>query len=255
MFKNLTARPVTVGWGHIVAVVKPGNEVPKMLAPKMKNVENESGPKACPWVSKPNEGPRESSHMYLKQSVGQPLEQKLLTTEQLRELHDKLQLKEYTAGWRNELKTKLYELLREFSFLFAMDSMDLGKTDLIQHHIELTDYMPIKDRYHRIPPHQYDEVRKHLREMLEIGAICKLNSPWASPVVLVHKKDGSLHFCIDLHCLNTRTVKDAYSLPRIEDVLDSLDGACLFTSLDLKSSYWQVELDKESIPLTAFMVG
>ena len=133
--------------------------------------------------------------------------------------------------------------------------MHLGKTDLIQHHIELTNYTPIKDRYHRIPPHQYDEVRKHLREMLEIGAIRKSNSPWASPVALVCKKDISLHLCINFCLLNARTVKDAYSLPRIEDVLDSLDDACIFTSLDLKSGYWQVELDKESIPLMAFTVG
>ena len=98
-------------------------------------------------------------------------------------------------------------------------------------------------------------MRKHLKEMLEVGAIRRSNSPWASPVVLVRKKDGSLRFCIDLCRLNVRTVKDAYSLPRIEDALDSLDGACLFTSLDLKSRYWQVELDEESIPLTAFTVG
>ena len=136
-----------------------------------------------------------------------------------------------------------------------MDSMDLGKTDLIQHHFELTDYTPIKDRYRRIPPHQYDEVRKHLRAMLEIGAIRKSNSPWAKLVVLVRKKDGSLCFCIDLCHLNARTVKDAYSLPRIEDVLNSLDGACIFTSLYLKSGYWLVKLDEESIPLTAFTVG
>ena len=160
-----------------------------------------------------------------------------------------------TLSGGDELKTELYELLEEYSFLFAMDSMDLGKTNLIQHHIELTDYTPIKDRYHRILPHQYNEVHKHLREMLEIGAIRKSNSPWASPMVLVRKKDGSLRFCIDLRRLNARTVKDAYSLPRIEDALDSLNGACIFTSLDLKSGYWQVELDEESIPLTAFMVG
>ena len=133
--------------------------------------------------------------------------------------------------------------------------MDLGKTDLIQHHIKLINYMPIKDRYCRIPPHQYDEVCKHLREMLEIGAIRKSNSPWASPMVLVCKKDGSLRFCIDLCRLNARTVKDPYSLPQIEDALDSLDGTCIFMSLDLKSGYWQVELDEESIPLTAFTVG
>ena len=149
-------------------------------------------------MSKPKEGPQEGSRVYLKQSIGWPLEQKLLSAEQLEELHEKLQLEEHTVGWGQELKTELYELLEEYNFLFAMDSMDLGKTDLIQHHIELTDYTLIKDRYHRIPPHQYDKVCKHLREMLEIGAIRKSNSLWASPVVLVRKKDGLLQFCINL---------------------------------------------------------
>ena len=104
-------------------------------------------------MSKPEEGPREGSHVYLKQSVAQPLEWKLLTAKQLKELHEKLQLEEHTVGWGPELKTELHELLKEYSFLFAMDSMDLGKTDLIQHHIELTDYTPIKTdtaKYHHI---------------------------------------------------------------------------------------------------------
>ena len=91
--------------------------------------------------------------------------------------------------------------------------------------------------------------------MLQIGAIRRSNSPWASAIVLVRKKDGALRFCIDLRKLNERTVKDAYSLPRIEDSLDSLNGSCIFTSIDLKSGYWQVELDEKSIPLTAFTVG
>ena len=103
--------------------------------------------------------------------------------------------------------------------------------------------------------HLYEEVRKHLKEMVEIGAIRKSNSPWASAVVLVRKKDGSLRFCIDLRHLNNRTVKDAYSLPRIEETLDCLNGAKIFTSLDLKSGYWQVEMEEESKPLTAFTVG
>ena len=91
--------------------------------------------------------------------------------------------------------------------------------------------------------------------MLDIRAIRHSNSPWASPVVLVRKKDESLRFCIDLRKLNALTVKDAYSISRIKDALDSLNGACIFTSLNLKSGYWQVELDEESIPLTAFTVG
>ena len=73
-------------------------------------------------------------------------------------------------------------------------------------------------------------------------------------MVLVRKKDEALIFCIDLRHLNTRTVKEAYSLPQIDNALDSLNGTCLFMSLDLKSGYWQVELDEESIPLTVFTV-
>ena len=91
--------------------------------------------------------------------------------------------------------------------------------------------------------------------MEDIGAIQRSNSPWASPVVLVKKKDGTLRFCIDLRKLNSRTIKDVYSLPRIKESLDCLNGACIFSLLDLKSGYWQVELDDESIPLTAFTVG
>ena len=106
-----------------------------------------------------------------------------------------------------------------------------------------------------MPPHLYEEVWKHLKEMVEIGAIRKSNSPWASAVVLVRKKDGSLRFCIDLRHLNKRIIKDAYSLPRIEETLDCLNGAKIFTSLDLKSGYWQVEMEEESKPLTAFTLG
>ena len=102
---------------------------------------------------------------------------------------------------------------------------------------------------------QYDEVKKHLQEMLEIGAICRSTSPWASPMVLVHKKDGGLQFCIDLRKLNNKTIKDVQSLPRMEDTLDCLGGATIFTSLDLQSGYCQVELTEARWPLTAFMVG
>ena len=74
-------------------------------------------------------------------------------------------------------------------------------------------------------------------------------------MVLVRKKDGGLRFCIDLRKLNNRTIKDRYSLPRIEDTLDCLHGAVWFSTLDLKSGYWQVELEEEAKPLTPFTVG
>ena len=91
--------------------------------------------------------------------------------------------------------------------------------------------------------------------MLAVGAIQKSTSPWASPVVLVHKKDGSLWFCIDLRKLNNQTIKDGQSLPRIEDSLDCLNGAAIFTSFDLQSRYWQVEITEDSKLLTVFTVG
>ena len=97
-------------------------------------------------------------------------------------------------------------------------------------------------------------LKTHLQEMVEVGAIRSF-SPWASAVVLVRKKDGGLRFCIDLRKLNNRTKKDGYSLPRIEDTLDCLHGAVWVSILDLESGYWQVELEEEAKPLTAFTVG
>ena len=90
---------------------------------------------------------------------------------------------------------------------------------------------------------------------MEIWAILKSTSPWASPIVLVCKKDNGLWFCIDLRKCNNKMIKDVQSLPRIEDSLGCLNGAIIFTSLDLQSGYWQVELTEASMPLTAFTVG
>ena len=101
----------------------------------------------------------------------------------------------------------------------------------------------------------YDVVKMHIHEMLDVGAILPSNSPWASAVVLVQKKDGKLRFCIDLRRLNARTIKDTHSLPQIKETLDCLNSAEWFTSLDLKSGYWQVEMEEGSKALTAFTVG
>ena len=98
-------------------------------------------------------------------------------------------------------------------------------------------------------------MRAHIQEMLDIGAICKSHSPWASAVVLVQKKDDGLRFCIDLRKINEQTIKDAYSLPWINETLDILQGSQWFSSLNLKSGSWQVKMDEESKPLTAFTVG
>ena len=84
----------------------------------------------------------------------------------------------------------------------------------------------------------YNYVKAHLQEMLDIGAIRKSHSPWASMVVLVQKKDGALRFCIDLRKVNNWTIKDTYSLPHISETLNHLQGFQWFSSVNLKSGYW-----------------
>ena len=102
------------------------------------------------------------------------------------------------------------------------------------HKIEVTDWMPFKECYQHIPPHMYDNVRAHIQEILDIGAIQKSHSPWASAVVLVWKNNGSLRFCIDFRKLNNQTVMDAYSLPHIDETNDSLQDSQWFSSFYLK---------------------
>ena len=88
-----------------------------------------------------------------------------------------------------------------------------------------------------------------------MGAIRRSFRSWASAVVLVKKKDGGLRLCKDLQKLNNRTIKDGYALPRIDDTLDCLHSAKWLSTLDLKPGYWQVELEEEGKPLTAFTMG
>ena len=146
-------------------------------------------------------------------------------------------------------------LVKEFSDIFASDSTELGRTDIEEHTIQIDDPTPIKCAYRRIPPAKFDSVKDELQKMLEAGVIRHSYSPWCSPMAIVDKKDGTPRICIDYRKLNLRTKKDAKSLPRIDETLDHLAGAKYFTSLDLMSGYWQIEVSPESKELTAFTAG
>ena len=146
---------------------------------------------------------------------------------------------------------QLNDLFKEFSDVFSQGEDNLGCTPLLEHTTE-THGPPLRQPYRRQNPAVRREEMAQVQQMLASDIIRPSNSPWASPVVMVKKKDGSLHFCVDFRQLNAATVKDAHPLPRIDDLLNALYGARWFSTLDLKSGYWQVpimERDKEN---TAF---
>ena len=127
---------------------------------------------------------------------------------------DQLDLGELST-WSEEQQYAVRKLLCDYADTFSKNDLDLGKCNILKHNIQLTDQQPSKERYRKIPPHLFEEVKQHLQEIVEVGAIRRSFSPWASVVVLVRKKDGGLRLCIDLRKLNNRTIKDGYALPRI----------------------------------------
>ena len=147
------------------------------------------------------------------------------------------------------------DLLMKWRGVFSLHDMDLGLTDKVEHRIRLSDDVPFKEKPRPIPPSMFNEVRAHLKEMESLGVIRKSQSPYASNVVVVRKKSGAIRFCLDLRRLNSKTIPDRYSLPRIDTTLDILSGAKWFSVLDLKSGYWQVPLAEQDKNKTAFTVG
>ena len=189
--------------------------------------------------------------------AGNPHEQSTLTEAETQELLlEKLDLTGLEA-WPKEQAEKAHSLLRQYHDIFSLEKHDTGHTKAAKHKIVLKDpdTPPFKERFHRIPPPQLDEVRAHLKMMLDAGVIRPSNSPWCNAVVLVRKKDGSLRFCIDFRRLNSLTVKDSHPLPCICETLESLAGVAHYTTIDMNSGFWQVPMDDESKQYTAFTLG
>ena len=190
-------------------------------------------------------------------STEQTKEQPTLTeTERQDLLLEKLDLSGLET-WPQEQAEQARSLLKEYHDIFSLEKHDMGHTNATKHKIVLRDpgTLPFKERFRRIPPPQLDKVREHLKLMLDAGVIQPSNSPWCNAVVLVRKKDRSLHFCIDFRKLNSWTVKDSHPLPCICETLESLAGAAHFSTFDMNSGFWQVPMDEESKQYTAFTLG
>ena len=147
-------------------------------------------------------------------------------------------------SWAPELAEEAHQLLAEYHDVFSLDPAELGCTHSTEHTIKVTDDTPFKEHFRWITPPMVEVVRSHLKEMLELGAIRPSQSAWCNAVVLVRKKDGGLHFCIDFWHLNARMKKDSYLLPQIQEALESLVDAGHFSCLDLKSRFWQIRMDE-----------
>ena len=147
-------------------------------------------------------------------------------------------------------------LLDRYRHIFAADDKQLTQTGLVKHHIELLpDTAPIAQRPLRLSYQERQVVNQEVQKMLDAGIIRPSKSPWASPVVLVPKKDGGIRFTTDFRRLNAVTKRDFYPLPNIGAILDDLGKAKWFSKIDMKPGYFAIKLDDESIERSAFVTS
>ena len=159
------------------------------------------------------------------------------------------------ANWSPENVAAVRELVLAYHDVFAFEGNELGCTSAIEHEIHIENDKPFKEQFWHIPSPLLEEVHASLRDMLEAGVIHPSQSPWCNVVVLVQKKDGTLHFCVDFRCLNMHTKKDLYPLPQIQEALESMAGSVHFSSMDFNSGFWQIKMSPGLQQCTAFTGG
>ncbi|UYV77641.1 hypothetical protein LAZ67_15001799, partial [Cordylochernes scorpioides] len=150
-------------------------------------------------------------------------------------------------------KEKLRNLLKNYTDIFEFSKRKQFKDVNVKHRINTGDHLPTKQRPYRVAPRERQIIQDEVNKMEKLDIIQPSESPWASPVVLIRKKDGSWRFCVDYRRLNKITKKDVYPLPRIDDTLDCLRGARFYSSMDLQSGYWQIDVEESDREKTAFI--
>ena len=151
-----------------------------------------------------------------------------------------------------EWKERISGVLSRHRAAFSEEDLDIGCTSTVRHSIKLSDDTPFRQKSRRIPPADFEDARRHIEELLSKGVIRESASPYASPIVLVRKKNNDIRLTVDYRLLNSRTVRNQYNIPKIEDTLHSLSGARWFSCLDLKSGYYQIEMEDCDRQKTAF---
>ena len=164
-----------------------------------------------------------------------------------------LQKKVDSSGLRRHERQRLTALLLRYRDVFADESRPFGRVVGTEHAIDTANAAPRSQGLRPTGPKARETVREEVGKMLESGVIRPSNSPWASPIVLVKKKDGSVRFCVDFRKLNDETVKDVYPLPRISDMLEALSTGVYFSTLDAACGYWQIVMRERDKHKTAFI--
>lgn len=183
-------------------------------------------------------------------------ETEFVTTKQLRELmRDGSQLFSLMASLSIENQTKIDKLqvVCEFAEVFPDEIPDVPPEREVEFTIDLVPRTkPVSMTPYRMPASKLAEFKKQLEDLLDKKFIRPSVSPWGAPVLLVKKKDGSMRLCIDYRQLNKVTIKNRYPLPRIDDLMDQLVGARVFSKIDLRSGYHQIKVKDKDIQKTAF---
>ncbi|MGL5707208.1 MAG: reverse transcriptase family protein, partial [Aeromonas sp.] len=140
----------------------------------------------------------------------------------------------------------------KYENLFQQEIDPSRVCNVMKHKIETTSARPIKQMNQRIPVHWAKQIEDEIQKNLKLGIIRPSNSPWTSRIVPIKKTDGSLRLCIDYRPLNSITIKDNYPIPRIDEILDCLHDATVFSTLDATSGFYQIGIEESDIPKTAF---
>lgn len=146
----------------------------------------------------------------------------------------------------------IQKVIDSFQSVFPSELPGIPPRRVIEHSIETISNTPIAKCTYRMSPKELNELKTQIDDLLKNGFIQVSSSPWAAPVLFARKKDGTLRLCTDYRALNAVTVKNRYPIPRVDEILDSLHGAKIFSKIDLRQGYYQIRIKEEDVPKTAF---
>ena len=158
-----------------------------------------------------------------------------------------------TKGKNRNEKYAIAKLLTNYQDVFSKNEEDIGLTRLTEHCIDTQGAKPIKQPFRRTPLAFVNEEKAVIDKLKEQDVIRDSNSPWASPILLIHKKDNSVRPVVDYRALNKLCQDDAFPIPKVDDCLDSLSGAKPFSTVDMTYGYFLVLVKESDIPKTAFI--